>query len=74
MDPIFDCCNGIVNPFPNSVGKISLNNLIITCTILNDCILSKNINKTTGLSFSGFIFKCIHVIVISDDKVIQRLI
>ena len=36
-EPIFDSRNSLVNPFPNSVGNISSNYLIMPCTVFNDC-------------------------------------
>ena len=50
MDPSFDGSNDTINLFSNSVGDISFNDLIVTCTIFAKCCTPAIV---TRLSFWG---------------------
>ena len=56
MDSIFNGKNNNNNVFPNSVGNISFNYLIVTCTVFTDCWFLKIILKTIGLESYSFVF------------------
>ena len=73
MDSTFNGINGTINFFSDTGGKISSNDLVMTCDFSTDCYTPRSVNKTVVLD--SYCFVCyICLVITTDDKIIKRLI